>query len=218
MIIGDGDRIVFTGDSVTDAGRGRPIGEGLHAGVGSGYVRQIENLLNVLYPERRFFITNTGCSGDTSRELKARWQNDVMNLKPDWVSVMIGVNDVWRQFDSPGITTCHVYPDEYRSNLCEMLERTLPMVKGVILMSPFYMEPQREDRMRQRIDEYIKICEEVAKKYTCHYINMQQPFDDYLVYRHSSYIAWDRVHPGNIGSLIIAREFLKAIGVERPLI
>ena len=46
MIIGDGDRIVFTGDSVTDAGRGRPVGEGLHAGVGTGYVRQIENLLN----------------------------------------------------------------------------------------------------------------------------------------------------------------------------
>ena len=218
MIIGDGDRIVFTGDSVTDAGRGRPIGEGLHAGVGSGYVRQIENLLNVLYPERKIFITNTGSSGDTSRDLKARWQNDVMNLKPDWVSVMIGVNDVWRQFDSPGITSCHVYPNEYRTNLCEILERTLPIVKGVILMSPFYMEPQREDPMRKRIDEYIKICEDVTKKYNCHYINMQQPFDDYLVYRHSSYISWDRVHPGNIGSLIIAREFLKAIGVERSLI
>ncbi|MGN1346354.1 MAG: GDSL-type esterase/lipase family protein, partial [Eubacteriales bacterium] len=141
-----------------------------------------------------------------------------MNLKPDWVSVMIGINDVWRQFDSPGIVTCHVYPEEYRSNLCEILERTLPVVKGVILMSPFFMEPQREDRMRQRVDEYIKICEETAKKYNCHYINMQPPFDDYLQYRHSSYISWDRVHPGNIGSLIIAREFLKAIGVERSLL
>lgn len=217
MLFENGDKIVFTGDSVTDAGRGRPVGEGLHAGVGSGYVRQIENILNVLYPEREFHISNTGNSGDTSRDLKARWQNDVMNLKPDWVSIMIGINDVWRQFDCPGITDCHVYPDEYRNNLYEILERTLPIVKGVILMSPYYMEPQREDMMRMRIGEYIKICEDAAKKYNCHYINMQQPFDDYLVHRHSSYISWDRVHPGNIGSLIIAREFCKAIGVDRQL-
>lgn len=218
MLFQNGDRIVFTGDSTTDAGRGRPVGEGLHAGVGSGYVRQIENILNVVYPEREYWISNTGNSGDTSRSLKARWQEDVMNLKPDWVSLMIGINDIWRQYDSPGVFGSHVYLDEYKSNLSEMLERTLPAVKGVIVMSPFFMEPCREDMMRKTTDEYIKVCEETAKKYNCHYINLQAAFDDYLTYRHSSYISWDRVHPGNIGSLIIAREFLKAVGMDRPLI
>ena len=94
MLLADGDRIVFTGDSTTDAGRGRPVGEGLHAGVGSGYVRQVENILNVVYPDWKLWISNTGTSGDTSRGLKNRWQEDVMNLKPDWVSVMIGINDI----------------------------------------------------------------------------------------------------------------------------
>ena len=218
MLLADGDRIVFTGDSTTDAGRGRPVGEGLHAGVGNGYVRQVENILNVVYPDWKLWISNTGTSGDTSRGLKNRWQEDVMNLKPDWVSVMIGINDIWRQFDSPGIISSHVYPDEYRANLSEMLERTCPLVKGVIVMSPFYMEPCKEDMMRQMTDEYVRISAEVAKKYHCHYVNLQKSFDDYLQYRHSSYIAWDRVHPGNIGSLIIAREFLKAIGMDRQFI
>ncbi|MBQ3861234.1 MAG: SGNH/GDSL hydrolase family protein [Clostridia bacterium] len=218
MLLQNGDRIVFTGDSTTDAGRARPVGEGLHAGVGDGYVRQIENFLNVLYPDWSLWISNTGSSGDTSRGLKARWQNDVMNLNPDWVSVMIGINDIWRQFDSPGVRSSHVYPAEYRENLCEMMERTLPAVKGVILMSPFYMEPCREDFMRAMTDQYVKICEEVAKKYNCHYINIQAAFDEYLQYRHSSYISWDRVHPGHIGSLIIAREFLKAIGIDRAFL
>ncbi len=141
-----------------------------------------------------------------------------MNLKPDWVSVMIGINDIWRQFDTPTIPEQHVYLPEYRDNLCEMLERTLPVVKGVIIMSPYYMETNREDPMRHMTDEYIKVCEEVAKKYNCHYVNIQQAFDDYLIYRHPTYISWDRVHPGEIGSMIIAREFLKAIGMDRPLI
>ena len=124
MLFTSGDRIVFTGDSVTDAGRGRPVGEGLWQGVGDGYVRTIDNILNVVYPDWRLWVSNTGTGGDTSRSLKKRWQEDVMNLKPDWVSLMIGINDIWRQFDTPTIPEQHVYPAEYRENLCEMLERT----------------------------------------------------------------------------------------------
>ena len=72
--------------------------------------------------------------------------------------------------------------------------------------------------MTKMNDELIKICEEVAKKYNCHYINIQQAFDDYLIYRYPAYISWDRVHPGEIGSMIIAREFLKSVGMDRTLI
>ncbi len=218
MLFENGDRIVFTGDSTTDAERGRPVGEGLWAGTGTGYVRQIENILNVVYPDKLFRISNTGCSGNTSRDLLARWQNDVMNLKPDWVSLMIGINDIWRQFDSPAITSAHVYPDAYKQNLCEMLERTLPVVKGMVVISPYYIENNREDRMRQVTDEYAAICADVAKKYHVLYVNVQQAFDDYLTYRHSSYIAWDRVHPGPVGSAIIAIEVLKAVGMDRNYI
>ena len=69
LLFENNDRIVFTGDSVTDSGRGRPVGQGLWDGVGNGYVRAIDSLLAVSYPESLFHIMNTGSSGFTSRDL-----------------------------------------------------------------------------------------------------------------------------------------------------
>ena len=91
------DRIVFAGDSVTDMGRQHPLGEGLFDNVGRSYVRILENMFAAFYPEVKLRITNAGISGNTSRDLLARFDEDVVSLKPDWVSVCIGVNDVWRQ-------------------------------------------------------------------------------------------------------------------------
>ncbi len=216
--IEDHEKIVFTGDSITDAGRGRPVGEGLWDGVGNGYVRSIETLLNVCYPERLIHIANTGVSGNTSRDLKQRWENEVLALKPDWVVCCIGVNDVWRQFDSPSVFTQHVGPEEYRRNLEEITEQTQPCVKGLIMMTPYYMEPCREDAMRRRMDEYGGIMKEVCAERHLPCIDLQAEFDAYLQYRHSSYVMWDRVHPGWTGSLIIARAFLKEVGFDRPVI
>lgn len=218
MLFNNGDKIVFTGDSVTDSGRGHPVGEGLWDGVGNGYVRSIDTLLNVCYPEQLFHIVNTGTGGNTSRDLESRWQAEVLDLKPDWVVMCIGINDVWRQFDSPAVTNQHVYPDEYREILCRLAEKTKPLVKGLIMMTPYYMEPNREDSMRKRTGEYAAIMKETAARYNVPCIDLQKEFDDYLQYRHSSYIMWDRVHPGWIGSLIIARAFLREVGFDRNVI
>ncbi len=214
----DGDKILFTGDSVTDSGRGRPIGEGLWEGVGNGYVRSIDTMLNVCYPELLLHVCNTGTSGNTSRDLRERWQTEVLDLEPDYLVMCIGFNDVWRQFDSPACRNQHVQPEEYRENLVQMIDSALPKVKELILMTPYYMEPCREDRMRARMDEYRAIMQEVAKERGLCCIDLQKEFDDYLQYRHSSYITWDRVHPGWIGSLIITRAFLRMVGFDRQVI
>ena len=87
MIFQDLDRIVFAGDSVTDMGSQNPVGEGLFDSVGNGYVREVENLLAACYPEVRVRVTNSGVSGNTSRDLLARFDRDVVALKPDWVSM-----------------------------------------------------------------------------------------------------------------------------------
>ena len=209
MIFENLDRIVFAGDSVTDMESQNPVGEGLFDSLGKGYVRIIENLLSVCYPEIKLRITNSGISGNTSRDLLARFDRDVVALNPDWVSICIGINDVWRQFDCPAITEIHVLPDEYRSNVEEMILRVKDKVKGIFLLSPYIIEPNSEDMMRNRINEYVAICRELAERHGCMFVDFQQMYEDYCKIRHSAFIAWDRIHPNQIGSTLMAKEFLK---------
>ena len=208
MIFQHLDRIVFAGDSVTDMGSKNPVGEGLFDNVGKSYVRIIENMLAAYYPETYLRITNSGISGNTSRDLLARWERDVLDLSPDYVSICIGINDVWRQFDSPAIISSQVMPDEYEANLRKMLDSLKGKVKGTFLLTPYYMEPNREDWMRKRMDDYVAICHKLAAEYGATLIDLQATFYRYFQFRHSSYIAWDRIHPNQIGATIIAREFL----------
>ena len=214
MIFQNGDRIVFAGDSVTDMGSAQPVGEGLFDNVGRSYVRVIENMLSAYYPELRIRVTNCGTSGNTSRDLRARWDRDVIALKPDWVCICIGINDVWRQFDCPAMPDSHVYPDEYEANLSAMIESVKDKVKGVFLLTPYYIEPNREDFMRARMDEYVAINKKLADKYGCTLVDFQQMYEDYCKIRHSSYIAWDRVHPNQVGATLMARTFLDACGFD----
>lgn len=209
MILENMDRIVFAGDSVTDMGSVNPVGEGLFDNVGRSYVRIIENMLAVYYPEIKVRVTNSGISGNTSRDLLARFDRDVVELNPDWVSICIGINDVWRQFDSPAITDSHVLPDEYEKNVENMIMRVKDKVKGIFILSPYIIEPNKEDWMRKRMDEYVEISKKLADKHQCVFVDFQKMYEDYCRIRHSAYIAWDRIHPNQIGATLMAREFLK---------
>lgn len=209
MIFEHLDRIVFAGDSVTDMGSAQPVGEGLFENVGNGYVRVLESMFASYYPEIFLRITNSGTSGNTSRNLLERFDRDVVDLNPDWVSICIGINDVWRQFDSPAIVDSHVLPEEYEKNLEKMITRVKDKVKGIFILSPYIIEANTEDMMRKRMDEYVAIAKKLAEKYGCIFVDFQKMYAEYCTIRHSSYIAWDRIHPNRIGSTLMAREFLK---------
>lgn len=214
MLIEKGSKLVMIGDSITDNGRAKPVGEGLFGAIGNSYVGLVSALLGTTYPDRNIRVVNMGTSGDTVRELKARWKTDVFDLKPDWLSIMIGVNDVWRQFDLPLQTEIHVYLDEYRETLEELVKSTLPSVKGLVLMTPYYMEPNKNDAMRHTMDEYGAVVKEIAEKYDTTLVDTQAAFDELFKYCHPNAIAWDRVHPNNTGHMLLARTFLKAVGYE----
>lgn len=212
MIFSKNDRIVFAGDSVTDMGTNNNVG-GV-ADPSRGYVRIVENMLSAVYPELLVHVINSGISGDTSTALLERFDRDVVNPKPDWVSIMIGINDVWRQFDRPHIPEHQVSLERYERNLVAMLDKTAGKVKGVFLLSPFYIEPDRNEPMRKRMDAYTAVCRRIAQNRGCTFVDIQDMFERYCSVRHSSYIAWDRVHPNSTGGTLIAREFLRHCGFD----
>ena len=214
MIFENMDRIVFAGDSVTDMDSVKPVGEGLFDKLGKGYVRIIDNMLAAVYPEIKIRVTNSGVSGNTSRDLLERFERDVVDLKPDWVSICIGINDVWRQFDTPAMADAQVFPDEYESNVEQMITSVKGSVKGIFILSPYYMEPNREDAMRARMDEYVAICKKLAEKHGCIFVDFQQLYEDYCKVRHSTFIAWDRVHPNTVGATLMARAFVEQCGFD----
>lgn len=212
MIFQNMDRIVFAGDSVTDMGSANPVGEGLFDNLGQGYVRMVDNLLAACYPHIKVRVTNSGISGNTSRDLLARFDRDVVDLNPDWVSICIGINDVWRQFDTPAIPDGQVMPEEYERNMEAMILKIRDRVKGVFILSPYIMEPNSADMMRKRMDEYVAICRKLSEKHGCVFVDFQKLYEDYCSIRHSCFIAWDRIHPNEVGATLMAREFLNHCG------
>lgn len=218
MIFKDKERIVFAGDSVTDMGSAQPVGEGPGDGIGRSYVSIIENMLSVCYPKLKIRVTNSGISGNTSRDLLMRFKRDVIDLNPDWVSICIGINDVWRQFDTPDRFDIQVMPDEYEQNVEEMIVSVKDKVKGIFILSPYYIEPNRGDMMRARMDEYVEICRQLAEKHNCIFVDFQKMYEEYCKIRHSSYIAGDRVHPNQVGATLMAMTFLEKAGFQlKPL-
>lgn len=211
MKITRGSKFVMIGDSITDAGRLQPIGEGLFDALGKGYVSFTDALLGAVYPELDIRVINMGTSGNTVRDLKARWQTDVIDLKPDWLSVMIGTNDVWRQFDLPKMAGAGVELDEYETIYDELLTQTKPLLKGLILATPFYIEPNRNDAMRHRMDEYGAVVKRLADKHDAIFVDTQAAFDDVLKHYYPATLAWDRVHPNQTGHMVLARAFLNAL-------
>ncbi len=211
MKLGKHSKLVMIGDSITDAGRAQPAGEGLFGALGSGYVSLVDALLGAAYPDYGIRVVNMGTGGNTVRDLQARWQTDVLDRCPDWLSVMIGINDVWRQFDSPRQTEQHVLPDEYERTLDGLIAQTLPSVKNIVLMTPFYIEPNRADPMRARMDEYGAVVRQLSEKHGTLFVDTQAAFDAVLTAYYPATLAWDRVHPSLTGHMVLARAFLNAV-------
>jgi lysophospholipase L1-like esterase len=212
MLIQPNSKLVMIGDSITDCQRARPVGEGLFEALGRGYVALIDATLTAALPEQRIRVVNMGTSGNTVRDLAARWQTDVFDLKPDWLSVMIGINDVWRQFDSPLQTEQHVPLAEYADTLEKLVSQTRPKLTGLVLMTPYVIEPNRADAMRVTMDAYGAVVKAVAERHAAVFVDTQAAFDWVLVHLHPMSLAWDRIHPNAAGHMVLARAFLSAIG------
>ncbi|CAH1214544.1 MULTISPECIES: SGNH/GDSL hydrolase family protein [Paenibacillus] len=207
------DTLLFIGDSITDCGRQHPVGEGSH-GLGHGYVAQVYALLRSIYPELMLRVRNVGTSGNTVRDLKHRWDRDVLDLKPDWLSIMIGINDVWRQFDHPISDEPHVFLEEYENTLRELVASVRPSLKGLVLMTPYYLEANPEDPMRATMDLYGEAVRRIASEYDAVFVDTQAAFAPFWDHFYTSVLTHDRVHPDATGHMILSKAFLDGIGFE----
>jgi lysophospholipase L1-like esterase len=211
MKIQPNSKLLMIGDSITDCGRVRPIAEASGEALGTGYVSLINACLTATIPQARIRIINMGVSGDTVRELAARWSSDVVALNPDWLSIMIGINDVWRQFDTQPQIEEFIGVEEYARSLENLIRTMRPQLKGLVLMTPYFIEPNRADPMRVMMDQYGQVVRGLAEHYQAVFADTQAAFDRVLTDLHPMALAGDRIHPIMMGHMIIARAFLKAI-------
>lgn len=212
MKIGENSKLVFIGDSITSADRNIGCnGEGGNEAFGSGYVLMVKSMLEAVYPERRIRTVNMGVGGHTIRDLEARWTRDVIERRPNWLSVMIGINDVWRQFDASLRPEMHVYPDEYKETYRDILRPIREQLDGMVIASPYVVDNNANDAMRQRMDEYREISAEIAREFDAIYVDVQAPFDAFLEHCHANSLCWDRIHVNATGHMLIAREWLNAV-------
>ncbi|MBQ0904569.1 SGNH/GDSL hydrolase family protein [Micromonospora sp. U21] len=206
MILRTGQRVVLIGDSITDCGR-----RDTAAPYGAGYVSLVRALVGARHPELDVEWINRGVSGDTVRHLAARWDDDAIAERPDWLSVMIGINDIWRRYgDWPDEA---VPIDEYERTLRDLLRRAVDATGcRLILGDPFLIETDRGDPQRADTDRYGAVVAALAAEFDAVHVPSQAAFDRVLAVSPAKRWADDRVHPHLPGHAVLADAFLTALG------
>ena len=215
MYIQPSSRLVFIGDSITDCGRKRPIGEGgFDQALGNGFVSLVDAALITVYPDYEIKTINMGVAGNTIRDLKARWESDVLELKPDWLVINIGINDVWQRFSRSRQINEHISVEEYAHTLNYLIQRVRPNLHGLVVMTPYFLEPNLDEPMRALMDQFGGAAGEIAFQQQALLVNTQAAFDNLLEWMHPMHLAGDRIHVNMSGHMVLARAFLHIIGYK----
>jgi lysophospholipase L1-like esterase len=210
-----GSRLLFQGDSITDMKWGRNQKDRNHY-LGHSYVYLIAARLGVDMPEAQLEFFNRGMSGHKVRDLKARWQKDAIEMKPDWLSILIGINDVGRT------VTKDKGLDEWEADYRFILDasRKANADLKLVLLDPFVLASgglTNQSAFKAKRDIVDKLCEIVprlAKDYGAVHVNTQEVFDEAAQAVNPQQWIWDGVHPLPQGHELIARNWLQAVNEE----
>ena len=213
MLLAPRAHLLCTGDSITDAGRSRPLGLDVKDQLGDGWVARLAELIAVTCPERRIRISNSGVGGNSARELAARWEEDVVAVGPTWLALMLGINDCARAFSRPCLAEAAVPAEEFHATLDRLLGGLRPALDGLILLTPFYVEAHRGDALRQALEPYQQAMRDLAGRHRAILVDTQAVFDRLLAHDHPDRLAPDRVHPRRAGHLALALAVARAIGL-----
>ena len=204
--------VLFQGDSITDCERSRQN----HARQGYGYATMVQGQLGYDYPGQ-FEFQNRGISGNRIVDVYARIKADIINLKPDYMSLLIGVNDVWHELGGEN----GVAPEKFEKiygMLIEEIKEALPNIK-IMLMEPFVLPgsatySEEDPSIWQRFDSLVRAnaaaAKRVAEKYSLPFIELQSGFDALTKQAPASYWLADGVHPTAMGHCFIKDKWLAA--------
>lgn len=215
----NGQIILFQGDSVTDCGRNRRNRDGSLGGItprnmalGSGYPLKIKLMYDILFKDNKVRFINRAVSGDRVRNLIERYDRDVKAVCPDFMSVLIGVNDTWRRFDSGDYTSEERFRSEYDTFL-SMVKSDFPDI-GLLIIEPFAFT-QHPDRLGWDEDLAGKrrVAKEMADRYGAFFMPAHDIMQENLEHFDLLSLSPDGVHPAPQGHAVLATSYMKTLGI-----
>lgn len=205
----DGDVVLFQGDSITDTHRDKET----NIGLGEGYPPKVKAIYDALFPGNDVKFINRAVSGDRTINLVERYDRDIKAVNPDFVSILVGVNDTWRKFDRNDETTVEQFEKNYRFIL-DGIKRDFPKAK-IMMIEPYLLttKPERAEWF-STLDPMIRVIRKLGMEYADYYLSLEGAFHKYLSKGLTEAdISEDGVHPTQTGHGIIAYEYLKALEI-----
>ena len=212
LIDKDSPIVLFQGDSITDAGRRK---EQYYAnqsgGMGTGYVLQAAGMLLKSHPGKNYRCYNRGISGHKVFQLANRWDDDCLNLKPDILSILIGVNDYWHMLNGRYDGTVEVYENDYRK-LLDRTKKALPNVR-LIIGEPFAVAGGRAINEKWKaFDAYRAVAKQIASDYDAVFLPYHSVFEEALKLAPVDYWCPDGVHPSIAGANLMGATWMEGFG------
>lgn len=197
-------KILFQGDSITDASRDYANIRNL----GNGYPKFSAELIKQAYPDKEFDFFNLGISGNKAENLRDRWQKDCIDLQPDILSILIGVNDTWHYSETGSWLSNELFESYYR----EILTRTKKETNAkIIILEQFLLYTPDKAFFRDDLNPKIDISRALAREFADVFVPLDGIFAAASVKKEPTYWAADGVHPSEAGAKLIAEHYLKAI-------
>ncbi len=204
--------ILFQGDSITDAGRNYELGDPNHiVAFGGGYANRIMGDLLAEHPEAGMKFYNRGVSGNRVSDLLARWRKDAIHLAPDWISILVGVNDTWHHFVRDTGTSLSLYEGVYRLLLSETLKER-PGTR-FILCEPFaFAVKEEQEPWLEDLYARAAAVRQLAQEFDAVFVPFQQRFNELLAKAPADFWLPDGVHPSPAGHFEMAALWRKSVG------
>lgn len=211
-LFGKGNTVLFQGDSITDAGREKEKELPNNPGsFGHGYAFLAASALLNTLPENDLTIYNRGISGNKVYQLAERWQKDCIDLKPDVLSILIGINDYWHFRDGKYDGTVEIYENDFRK-LLQHTRTEFPDVK-LVICQPFAVTNTRavDETWVEPVKTFQVAAKKIAKEFNAIWVPYQEVFDEAVKHAPATYWTADGVHPGMPGAQLMAEAWLRAV-------